>query len=71
MKTHIIYLSIIAAMLIAFCLYESKTLERVNVLNFNDGSTELSCATVFGEKRVFTNTQECDRYGQCLKYYIK
>ena len=71
MKTHIIYLSIITAMLIAFCLYESKTLERVNVLNFNDGSTELSYTGLFGEKRVYTNEQECDRYGQCLKYYIK
>ena len=71
MKSHIIYLAVIIGMILAFCLYESKAVERIAVINFNDGSTEISCTSIFGEKRTFTNEQECDRYGQCLKYYVK
>ena len=66
MRTHIAYLVIIAALLVG---YEVRTPHRISVLTFNDGSTEINYETLFfGWEAVETNTQDCDDFGQCVKW---
>lgn len=70
MRTHITYLVIIAALLVGFYIYEVRTPHRISVLTFNDGSTEVNYETLlFGWEGVETNTQDCDNFGQCLKWW--
>jgi hypothetical protein len=70
MKTHISYLTIIAALLVGFYIYEVRTPHRLSILTFNDGSTEINYETLlFGWQGVETNTQDCDDEGQCLKWW--
>lgn len=71
MKTHGIYISIICLLILAFVQYEWTMPERISVLRFNNGVTEIGFKNIFGWGNVNTNASDCDDYSQCLQWYDK
>ena len=71
MKTPTIYICLIWLLILGFVKYELDTPERISVLRFNNGVTEIHYKTMFGWKTVNTNASDCDDYNQCLQWYDK